>query len=201
LNICSLLLEQDGAETSVESTNTLVLQHLAESTDKTAGICWLRDETDTGSLKGAKGDIGEEFCKSRRSQVDCRSIVGGSLISEDVDGLLLEEFISPKLECALEEVAGSSWPKTSQQSTSTFLSNNLSETSKETSIVCDGVELDSCLDAVQITCQCASFYLATRGADVSPERKCDRYDTYTSTGVRPPWVTEQQTAPAKANLE
>jgi hypothetical protein len=25
--------------------------------------------------------------------------------------------------------------------------------------------------------------------------------TYTSTGVRPPWVTEQQTAPAKANLE
>jgi hypothetical protein len=26
-------------------------------------------------------------------------------------------------------------------------------------------------------------------------------DSYTSTGVRPPWVTEQQTAPAKANLE
>lgn len=25
--------------------------------------------------------------------------------------------------------------------------------------------------------------------------------TYTSTGVRPPWVTEQQTAPAKANRE
>ena len=25
--------------------------------------------------------------------------------------------------------------------------------------------------------------------------------TYTSTGVRPPWVTEQQIAPAKANLE
>lgn len=25
--------------------------------------------------------------------------------------------------------------------------------------------------------------------------------TYTSTGVNPPWVTEQQTAPAKANLE
>jgi hypothetical protein len=24
-------------------------------------------------------------------------------------------------------------------------------------------------------------------------------ETYTSTGVRPPWVTEQQTAPAKAN--
>ena len=25
--------------------------------------------------------------------------------------------------------------------------------------------------------------------------------TYTSTGVRAPWVTEQQTAPANANLE
>ncbi len=25
--------------------------------------------------------------------------------------------------------------------------------------------------------------------------------TYTSTGVRPPWVTEQQTAPAKACIE
>lgn len=25
--------------------------------------------------------------------------------------------------------------------------------------------------------------------------------TYTSTGVRPPWVTEQQIAPASANLE
>lgn len=25
--------------------------------------------------------------------------------------------------------------------------------------------------------------------------------TYTSTGVRAPWVTEQQTAPARANLE
>lgn len=26
-------------------------------------------------------------------------------------------------------------------------------------------------------------------------------ETYTSTGVRPPWVTEQQIAPARANLE
>jgi hypothetical protein len=29
----------------------------------------------------------------------------------------------------------------------------------------------------------------------------DRSKTYTSTGVRPPWVMEQQRAPAKANLE
>ncbi len=27
------------------------------------------------------------------------------------------------------------------------------------------------------------------------------HTTYTSTGVRPPWVTEQQIAPANANLE
>ena len=31
--------------------------------------------------------------------------------------------------------------------------------------------------------------------------KCRKGETYTSTGVRAPWVTEQQTAPAKANLE
>lgn len=31
--------------------------------------------------------------------------------------------------------------------------------------------------------------------------RAGRDDSYTSTGVRPPWVTEQQTAPAKANLE
>ena len=29
----------------------------------------------------------------------------------------------------------------------------------------------------------------------------DEVETDTSTGVRPPWVTEQQTAPAKAKRE
>ena len=36
---------------------------------------------------------------------------------------------------------------------------------------------------------------------ISSGNKGIRCATHTSTGVRPPWVTEQQTAPAKANLE
>lgn len=73
--------------------------------------------------------------------------------------MLLEEFISSKLECALEEVSSSSWAETSQESTSTFLSNNLSETSNETFVVCDGVELDSCLNAVRINVRAQFRYL------------------------------------------
>jgi hypothetical protein len=92
----------------------------------------------------------------------------GSLISEDVDGLLLEEFISSKLECALEEVSSSSWPETSQQSTGTLLGNDLSETSNESFVVCDGVELDSCLDAVQMKCQCAIPLSCGLWGQVSP---------------------------------
>lgn len=45
-----LLLEQDRTETGIESTDTLVLHHLAESSNETIGICWLRNETDTGGL-------------------------------------------------------------------------------------------------------------------------------------------------------
>jgi hypothetical protein len=34
----NLLLEQDGSETSVERTNTLVLEHLGESTNQAIGV-------------------------------------------------------------------------------------------------------------------------------------------------------------------
>lgn len=57
----NLLLEEDRTETSVESTNTLVLQDLGETADKTAGVCRVRDETDTGSLERAEGNVGEEL--------------------------------------------------------------------------------------------------------------------------------------------
>merc|ERR1712093_433930 len=122
------LLEQDRTETGVEGTDTLVLQHLAEASNETIGVCWLRDETDTGGLERAKGDIS----KTCRGEVDGCAVVGGGLISEQIDGLLLEKLISSKLECALEEVTSSGWTETSQQSTSTLLSNNLSESSDQT---------------------------------------------------------------------
>lgn len=144
-----LLLEQDRSETSVESTNTLILQHLAESPNESIGVCWLRDETNTGSLKRAERNISEEFCETSRGQVDSGSVVGGRLISEDVDRLLLEEFISSELECALEEIPSSSGTKTGQESTKTFLRDRLSETSNETSVICFRVELYSGLDAAE----------------------------------------------------
>ena len=147
VRIVNLLLEQDRTETSVEGTDTLVLQHLAEASNETIGVCWLRDEPDTGGLERAKGDISKELSKTCRGEVDGCAVVGGGLISEQIDGLLLEKLISSKLECALEEVTSSGWTETSQQSTSTLLSNNLSESSDQTLVVCGRVELNSCLDA------------------------------------------------------
>jgi hypothetical protein len=148
LRICGLLLEQDGAETSVEGTNTLVFQHLAEATDKTVGIGRLRDETDSSSLKRAEGDVCEEFGKGGRSQVDSCAVIGGGLISKEVDGLLLEQLISSKLESTLQEVSRSSRAKSSQKCSSAFICDDLSDAAEKTSVVRDGIELDSCLDAV-----------------------------------------------------
>ena len=61
--------------------------------------------------------------------------------------MLLEEFITSELECALEEITSSSRTETSQESTGTFLCDDLSESTNETFVICDGIELDSCLDA------------------------------------------------------
>jgi hypothetical protein len=146
---CNLLLEQDGTETGIESTNTLVLQHLAESTNETVGISWLRDQTNTGGLKRAKSNIGEEFCDSGRGQVDSRLVVNSVLVSDKVDGLLLEQFITSELECALKEITSSSWTETSSKSTNTLVGNDLSETTDKTFVICDRVELDSGLDTVK----------------------------------------------------
>lgn len=148
-----LLLEQDGAEAGVEGAHTFLLQHLAEATDQTVGICGLGDETDTGSLKRAEGDIGEEFGGGGGGQVDAGSVVGGILDTESVDGLLLEELVTSELESALEEVAGEGRANTSQQRTGTLAGNDLAEATNQTAVVGDGVELNSCLDAVCKKCQ------------------------------------------------
>lgn len=141
------LLEQDGAETSVESANTLVLQHLGETTNETVGIGWLRDKTDTGGLERAESDIGEELGKSGGTKVDSCSVLTSSLVTKEVDGLLLEQFITSELEGTLKEVTSSGWAKTGQESTSTLVGDDLTETTDETLVVGDGVKLDSGLDA------------------------------------------------------
>lgn len=148
LGVSNLLLEEDGTETSVESTDTLVLEHLGETTDEAVGVGRLRDETDTGSLKRAKSDIGEELGGGGRGEVDSSAVVGGSLVTEGVDALLLEELITAELEGTLEEVTGEGRADTSQESASALILNDLTETANQATVVGLGVELDTGLDAV-----------------------------------------------------
>ena len=143
-----LLLEADRTETSVESSDTLVLQHLAETTNETVGVGRLRDETDTGGLERAQGDIGEELGGGGGGEVDGSAVVGGGLVAEVVDALLLEELVSTELQGALEEVTGEGRADTSQEGTSTLILDDLAETTDQTAVVGGGVELDASLDAV-----------------------------------------------------
>jgi hypothetical protein len=145
----NVLLEQDGAEARVEGAHTLVLQHLAEATDQAISICRLGDETDTCSLQRAERNIGEELSQRGRGEVDARAVVGGSLISKEVDRLLLEQLVASELERALEEIACSGGTEAGQESTRTLLCDHLADAAEEAPVVCGGVELDSCLDAVQ----------------------------------------------------
>jgi hypothetical protein len=99
----------------------------------------------------------------------------------------------------LEEVSGSGGTETGQQRTSTLIGDDLAETPNETLVVCDGIELYSGLDAVIAgpVSKLSSGALPIPTSSAANHRR----KTYTSTGVRPPWVTEQHTAPARANLE
>lgn len=203
----NLLLEQHGTEAGVESTSTLVLQDLAEAASETASEGGLGDETDTGGLQRAEGNVGEELGSSGRGEVDRGSVLRGRLVAELVDALLLEEFVTTELEGTLEEVPGSGGTETGEKSASTLVGNDLSETTDHTLVVGDRVQLDSSLDAV---CMLDRFFshhnsralhkTTTQHNNKNNQNHDHHRNTYTSTGVRAPWVTEQQTAPAKANL-
>jgi hypothetical protein len=144
-----LLLEENGSETRVEGTNTLILENLAEAANQAIGEIGLRHKTDTGGLEGAKCNVGEELGGSGRSEVDGRPVVGGSLVAELVDARLLEELVSSKLEGALEEVTGKGRSDTRPDSAEAFFGDDLTETTNEAAVVGDWVELYSCLDAVK----------------------------------------------------
>lgn len=141
------------------------------------------NETNAGGFERAEGNIGEELGAGSGGKVDGGTVVLGIVVAEKVDGLLLEEFVAAKLEGALEEVTGEGGADTSQKSTGALFLDDLAETADKASVVGDGVKLNSCFDA-------ESF--------VRPRMRIRWDGAYTSTGVRPPWVTEQQTAPAKA---
>jgi hypothetical protein len=142
------LLEENWTETGVEGTDTLVLQHLGETTNETVGVGWLRNETDTGGLEWAEGNVGEELSEGGGGQVDGSAVVGSVLVTNEVDGLLLEKLITSELEGTLEEVTGKGWTGTGQESTSTLIGDDLLEATDETSVVGGWVKLDSGLDAV-----------------------------------------------------
>lgn len=144
----NLLLEENGSETGVEGTDTLVLEHLGEATNETVGVGGLGDETDTGGLERAEGNVGEELGGSRGSQVDGSSVVGGSLLAKSVDELGLEELVTTELEGTLQEVTGKGRAGTSQESASALILDDLTETTDKTTVVGNRVELDTGLDAV-----------------------------------------------------
>jgi hypothetical protein len=75
------LLEQDWAETGVESSDTLLGGNLGETGQKTGGELRVGDETDTSGLKWAEGDIGKELSKSGGGEVDGGAVLRGNIIT------------------------------------------------------------------------------------------------------------------------
>lgn len=146
--IVDILLEQNGTETRIESTNTLLARDLAEPTNQAVGEGGLTDQSNTGGLEGAEGDVGEEFGAGRGGEVDGSAVVGSVLVAEERDGLLLEELISAELEGALKEVAGERWANTGKEGASTLVGDDLAEAADHTAVVGGGVELDARLHAV-----------------------------------------------------
>lgn len=151
----NLLLEQNGAEATVESTNTLLLGDLGETRDEARGEGGLGNETDTGGLKRAEGDVGEELGGTSRGEVDGGAVVGGRLVAEEANGLLLEELVTTELQGTLEEVTSEGGAGTSEESASALILDDLLEAADEAAVVGLGVELDAGLDAVSALAGCA----------------------------------------------
>jgi hypothetical protein len=75
------LLEEDGSESGVESSDTLVLEDLSETAQKTGSELRLRDETDTGRLERAQSDVGEELSERGGSEVNGGLVLLGVLVA------------------------------------------------------------------------------------------------------------------------
>jgi len=142
------LLEQDGAETTVESANTFSLEDLAETADETGSKGRFGDETNASGFERAESNIGEEFGGGSRGKVDGSSVVFGGLVAEQVDRLLLEEFVSSKFQSSLQEVTRKGRASTGQESACAFILDDFPEATDQASVVCDGIKLNSCLDDI-----------------------------------------------------
>lgn len=191
----NVLLEQKGSETTVEGTEALLLGDLGEATNKAVSEGGLGNETDTGGLERAEGEISEELGAGGGGEVDGGAVVGSGLVAEEANGLLLEELVTTELQGTLEEVTGEGRAGTGEESASALVLDDLLEAADEAAVVGGRVELDAGLDAVgRALARCTCDRMRATSTT-------ERERAYTSTGVRPPWVREQQTAPAKAKRE
>jgi hypothetical protein len=168
----NVLLEEDGAETRVESTNALVLENLAETTNQTVGEARGRDEPDASSLERAESNGGEELGTGGRDGVDGTTVPAGRFEAEKVDGLLLEKLVTAKLEGPLDEITSKGRAEAGQEGTGTFGLDDLAEAANHATVVGSRVELDLGLDA--------------EGISVSNSGRETGGITYTSTGVKAP---------------
>lgn len=144
----NILLEEKGTETTVEGAEALLLSDLGEATNEAIGEGRLGNETDTGGLERAEGEISEELGGGGGGEVDGGAVVGSGLVAEEANGLLLEELVTTELQGTLEEVTGEGRAGTGEESASALVLDDLLEAADEAAVVGDGVELDAGLDAV-----------------------------------------------------
>lgn len=143
----NVLLEEDGAETRVESANTLVLEDLAETTNQAVGETRCGDKTNAGRLKRTQGNRGEELSGGGGDGIHHTTVLPSLLNAEDIDRLLLEELITAELECTLDEVTSEGWAEASQERTGTLILDDLAETADHAAVVGGRVQLNLRLDA------------------------------------------------------
>ena len=138
-----VLLEQNRPKAGVESAKSLRLRNLREATDQAIRERRLGDQANARRLERTEGDVGEELGAGGGGQIDGGAIIGGILVAEQRDGLLLEELVATKLEGALQKIAGEGGPCAGEECACTFVGDDLAEAADHAAVVGHGVELDA----------------------------------------------------------
>jgi len=142
------LLEEDGDESRVESTEESLLGHDSLGTSAHTGSeIGLRDESNSAGFVGAEEAISDALGHGGRGKVDLVSVFPGVLISVFLAEHGLEVLDSTELEPSLDEVSLHGGSETSEEGTGTFVGNDVSTAGKETGVGL-GVKLDSGLDDI-----------------------------------------------------
>ena len=145
-----VLFEQDRTEARVEGTKPLRLRNLAEPAHQPAREGRLRDEANARRFQRTQRDVREELGAGGGGEVDGGAVVGGILVAQQGDGLLLEELVAAEFEGALQEVAGEGWADTSEQGAGAFVGDDLAEAADHAAVVGCRVELDAGFDAARV---------------------------------------------------